>query len=77
MLKRLTVAVCERLRCEFLELFEQIVAIIAVDLDGKGFRRIETEETQNGLCVYDIITALDDDFIIVALGDVDELLDAA
>ena len=56
----------------FLELFQfcqKIVAVFAVDFDGKGFREIEAENSENGFGVDDVSVAAEIDIVGIFLND--------
>lgn len=74
--KRLFVLFCFDLRCERSELCEQVCAVVAVDLDRKGLAQVKAENAEDGLCIDDILAALEQDLEIAFLRDGNEILDA-
>ena len=57
---------------EGLELFHEVVAMIGIDLKGDRLGKIQTEDAQNGLAIYDMATYAKIDVVGVTVGDVDK-----
>lgn len=58
---------------KFFQRFDEVVAVVGVDLDDERFGEVEAENTEDGLRVDDVFIALQVDLIRIILHDFDEL----
>ena len=56
---------------KFFQRFDEVVAVVGVDLDDERFGEVEAENTEDGLRVDDVFIALQVDLIRIILHDFD------